>query len=136
MDNSGHSAVEMKLHMNSIPIKIKIQVLDAGGPDWRSTMEGEEANNNYNAKMRQLSPNNNPNYTSFFRSVEVAAKCAATKIEKRTIDWFGTSKEEVQPIINKMYDLLSEYRKSIGEEMRVLEGILKLSSQRQILWRS
>ena len=129
IDKSDHSAVEMKLHLNSIPIKVKAPTLDAGTPDWRAIMEKEDTNATYNEKTRELSPSNDPNYTSFFQAVAIAAKSTATKIERRKVDWFEMSKEKVQPVINEMYRLLNEFRNSEGEVARILKEKLKLASK-------
>ena len=67
-------------------------------PDWRAIMEREDTNTTYNEKTRELSPSSDLNYTSFFQGVAIAAKSAATKIEKKKVDWFEMSKEKVQPI--------------------------------------
>jgi hypothetical protein len=78
---------------------------------------------------RELSPSNNPNYTTFFQGVETAAKCAATTVEKKAVDWFEMSKEKIQPVIDKMYNLLAEYRNSTGEGARIMKEELKLASK-------
>ena len=104
--------------------------MDAGGPDWKEiAVEGEGSNITYNEKTRKLSPSNDPNYTSFFKSIEISAKYTATAVDKRTVNWFEMSKEKIQPVIDNMYNLLTEFRDFYGETTKSLKSELKLASK-------
>ena len=82
IDKSDHSAVEMKLDINSIPIRVKAPTLDAGAPDWTTIMEKEDTNATYNEKTRELSPSSDPNYTSFFQAARLQRRVQPRKSKR------------------------------------------------------
>ena len=126
---SDHSAVSIKIHLNSIAANIKTNEMYAGKEDYAKIVAETEENEKFNKILEELAPGETPNYTHFFQSVMVAAKATATKLQKKPIDWFEFSKQTVQPAITKVNKLLNEHRKAIGPEADEIHAQLKLANK-------
>ena len=79
---SDHDAVCAKIHMNSVPFKLK---LAKEVPDYDCIQKDDNANNAFNEGLRSQS---SQSYTSFMSRVTPTAESAATKPRSKSKGWF------------------------------------------------
>ena len=118
---SDHGGTLAKLHLNTISYKGKAQDVNAGDEDYEAIMYQPDKNEHYNDHIRLNSPGPNPNYTSFFQGVKLAAKSTATKLRKKSPEWFIHSQKVLQPVIASMLEALNRYRNASADEAPALK---------------
>ncbi len=83
--------------------------INAGKTDWNAIMTNPTLKRQYNNTLTdQLA--SDPTYTSFFTTVVDTGKATATKLPTMPVDWFEFSKDRLQPILDKVTNLLFELR--------------------------
>ena len=108
---SDHTAVKITIQLSTIQMQPnnKSDTINSGKTDWNAIMTNPTLKRQYNSTLtNQLA--SDPAYTSFFSTVVDTGKATATKLPTTPVDWFEFSKDRLQPILDRVTNLLFELR--------------------------
>ena len=106
---SDHTAIQMKININTIKLQMKERTINAGTTDWTAIASDEMLNQIFNYKISQQLEGEET-YGEYFSIVSNIAQATATTLPKPPVDWFEFSKWKLQPAMDLVTSLLAELR--------------------------
>ena len=114
IDHTDHTATKICINIGSIAKKNNTKNnIHNGRTNWNQILRDPTTNAEFNNRLTseyKLKTEHDGNYTTFNETILETAKATASTTTKPTVDWFEMSKDNIQPLIDRITQLRAQQR--------------------------